>query len=482
MALPEDFHFLSVVEMAERIRAREFSCVELMHGMLQRIRTVDPDLHSYIFLAVEESLRAAEKADAMLAAGEQVGPLHGIPIAVKDVINAAGMPTTANSRLLQHWVAKEDATVIARLKAAGAIITGKLNLNEFAWSIPAESDLTPPPRNPWNPAHATIGSSSGSGAAVAAGLCFGSFGTDAGGSIRLPSASCGLIGLKPTHGRISRYGVMGCRTIMDVGPMARNVVDTALLLQVAVGHDAKDPDSLGDSISDYSSALADGLRGLRLGVPWKEIEAAGVNPEMQAAFEATLQGLESLGAEIRTVKPKWLAEARAANFVALNAEEYSAHEHSLCKHPDAYGLSARTYLLQGAFLSSADYLRALRVRAIVSDELDRLLEEVEILITPTSPFLTPDAAREPSAHRRGGGAVFTAPFNLTGYPALSMPCGVSSTGLPMGVQLAGRRLEEARLLQTAARFQEHIGWNRRAAIDFVRRRQDQSVCQETSHC
>ena len=473
MALPGDFHFLSLTEAAERIRSGEISCVELVHGMLERIRNLDPDLRSYTTVAFEQALKSAEEADGALARGEQAGPLHGIPIAVKDVIAAVGMPTTANSRVLQRWVPGEDASFVGKLRAAGAIIIGKLNLNEFAWSIPSESDLHPPPRNPWNSIYAAIGSSSGSGVAVAAGLCFGSFGTDAGGSIRLPSASCGLIGLKPTHGLISRHGVLGARTIMDVGPLARTVQDVAVLLQAVAGYDSKDPDSLHDSISDYPRALTQGMRTLRLGVPWKEIEAAGVNSEMQAAFETALCHFESVDAEVRPVDLRWMLEARAANFIVLNAEEYSAHEQSLRTRLDAYGLSARMYLLQGAFLSSADYLRALRVRAIVSSEIDRLLEDVDILVTPVSPFLTPDAAREPMAHRRGSGAAFTAPFNLTGHPALSMPCGVSTVGLPMGIQLVGRRSDETTLLQAAHAFQQHAGWSmKHPVLHSVRRDQE----------
>ncbi len=445
MGLPEEFYFLSLQDAAEKIRQREVSCVEVVQGQLERIAKLDLDLASYITVA-SDAIESAAHADAILTRGEKIGLLHGIPLALKDVIHSKGLPTTANSRVLKNWFPEKDAAIVARLKAAGAIIIGKLNLNEFAWSIPSENDLCCPPRNPWNPSYAAIGSSSGSGAAVAAGLCFGSFGTDAGGSIRLPSASCGLVGMKPTHDRISRRGVLGGKTLMDVGPMARTVPDASILFQVAAD-ETGNPSASGTDIS-----------AIRLGIPWKEIEAAGVNPEIQAALDAALHEFETMGASIRPVTPRWMAEARAANFLILNAEEYSLHERSLREQLNEYGLSASLYLLQGAFLSSADYLRALQVQSIVTEEIDRLFESVDILVMPVSPFLTPDAAREPSAHRRGVGAAFTAPFNLTGHPALSMPCGLSSVGLPMGLQLVGRKREEAMLLHAADRFQQQTGW------------------------
>ena len=453
MALPEKFYFLSLTEAAKKIREREISCAELTEGLLERIAALDPDLKSYITVPADAALKSAAEADAALKRREPLGALHGIPIALKDVVATAGIPTTANSRVLQDSIPSEDASFVRKLKTAGAIIIGKLNMNEFAWSIPSENDLHPPPRNPWQPAYAAIGSSSGSGAAVAAGLCFGSFGTDAGGSIRLPSASCGLIGLKPTHGRISRHGVMGARSIMD--------------------------DSLEYPLSKHSAARNRGLRALRLGVPWKEIESAGVNREIQGSFEGALRECEALGATVVAVNPPGLAEARAANFIVLNAEEYSDHEQGLRTRLSEYGASARLYLLQGAFLSSADYLRAMRVRAIVRGEIDRLFSEVDILISPTSPFLTPDAAREPAAHRSGVGAAFTAPFNLTGHPALSMPCGISSVGLPMGIQLVARRLDEGTLLDAADSFQQHIGWaTRHPAMPFAEREQTVGLAQK----
>ena len=457
--MPEDdFYFESLSDAARKIRSREISCAELVGGELKRINRLDPVLRTFITAAEEQSLENAKEADAALARGDKVGPLHGIPIALKDVIATKGIPMTANSRVLKDWIPEEDATCVERLKTAGAIIIGKLNLNEFAWSIPSENDLCPPPRNPWNIWHMAIGSSSGSGAALAAGLCFGSLGTDAGGSVRLPSAACGLVGLKPTHGLISRHGVLGARTIMDIGPMARTVLDTAILLQAVTGYDWQDSGSLRDPCPQYVSALPKSLPALRVGIPWKLIENADVYPEIGQAFDTTVDQLQELGATIQEVNPAWLTEARAAAFIILNAEEYVAHESSLRERIGHYGLSASLYLLQGAFLSSADYLRALKVQAICRQELDDLFREIDLLVTPTSPFLTPEAAREPRAHRRGGGAIFTAPFNVTGHPALSLPCGISTIGLPIGVQFVGRRSDELTLLQVANSFEERSGW------------------------
>jgi aspartyl-tRNA(Asn)/glutamyl-tRNA(Gln) amidotransferase subunit A len=263
--------------------------------------------------------------------------------------------------------------------------------------------------------------------------------------------------------------------------MARTVQDAAVLLQAAAGYDARDPASLKEAIPNYWEAAQKPITSLRLGVPWKEIETAGVHAEMQAAFSAALQEFESLGFVVRAVEPKWMAECGAANFIVLNAEEYAAHEHSLRARLNDYGPSARMYLLQGAFLSSADYLRALRVQSIVARELDSLFREVDLLVAPTSPFLTPEAARDPAVHHRGGGAVFTAPFNLTGHPAVSMPCGVSSVGLPMGIQLVGRRCEEATLLRAANSFQRNTGWTAlHPALGFGPQKPEREYSEQTS--
>lgn len=450
--------FSPITTVAELFRRGETTPVKLTRALLERIDQLDPQFHAFITVCAEQALVDAEAAERRLRNGEG-NALTGIPIAVKDLIATKGIRTTANSRLLAEWIPKRDAAVVERLRAAGAVLVGKTNLNEFGWSVPGEDDFCPPPRNPWNPQYAAIGSSSGSGVAVAAGLCLAALGTDGGGSVRLPAGQTGLVGLKATHALVSRTGVLHAGSIGDVGPLARTVADTAVLLGVLAGYDPADPDAEPHASVDYTQGLGGGVSGLRVGVPRDYIDRVPVETEVRESFETALADLSRLGAMIVDVELSVLEHARAANFVVLNAEHYAAHEATLAQDWSRYGRSARLYLAQGAFVSVADYLHAKTVARLAREAVDHALRAVDLLALPTSPMVTAEAARSPETHRRGIGASFTSPFNLTGHPALSVPCGLSAVGLPIGLQLAGRRYDEPTLLRAAFAYEQATPWH-----------------------
>ena len=420
-----------------------------IEALIERVLALDPILRCTITLAAETALAAAQLAESELGRDAPRGALHGIPIGIKDSIATAGLRTTANSRVLADWVPVDDAPAVTALRGAGAIVFAKLNLNEFAWSIPSEDDLHAPPRNPWSLDHFAMGSSSGSAVAVASGLCPAALGTDAGGSVRQPAANCGVVGLKPTHGLIDASGALGARTICEVGPITRSVEDAALLLDALVGGDRSYIESLGRPMGRP-----------RVGVPSRYIDLAQPDPQIAAAFTEAIEVLRQLGMEIVEVDVEGLEDAAAADFVVLNAEAFAAHAETLRTRLADYGRSARLYNTQGAFLSAADYICAVTVGEAVRGRLDETLSAVDVLATPVVPYLTAEAARTAKARpHTGGGAIFTAPFNLTGHPALAVPCGISVDGIPIGLQLVGRRGGDADLLGLAHGYEQATLWH-----------------------
>jgi len=457
--------FGSIAELGARYRAGELSPVAVTGAFLERIRRLDGRLHAFITVADAQAMVDAGTAESRLRRGDP-SPLLGIPLAVKDNIATRGIRTTGNSRVLEDWIPDSDAVVVDRLRAAGAVILGKTNLNELGWSIPSDDDLCPPARNPWNPEYAAIGSSSGSGAAVAAGMVVAALGTDGGGSVRLPAGQMGLIGVKPTHGAVSSAGSLSAgSTIGDIGILARCVDDARIVTGALLAHEAS---PIGDGAARPGR---DRIDGVRVGVPRRFIDQVPVEREVAEAFEAALTVLRRLGAVVTDVDPTGLAAARTANFVSLIAEHYAAHETFLPRHWTRYGRSARLYLAHGAFLSAADYLAARETGRVVRAEIDRILEEVELIATPVSPVVTAEAARRPGAHRRGVNASFTAPFNLTGHPGVSVPCGIGETGLPIGFQLVGRYHAEAAVLDVARAYEQTTEWHRlRPQLDARGRR------------
>ncbi len=447
MSRPEELHLLTVAAAGRRIRDGSLTPTSYVEALIEQVRRLDPMLRCTITLAAESALAAAHLAETEIVRGAWRGPLHGIPIGIKDCIATEGLRTCANSRLLTGWVPVEDAPAVAALRAAGAIVFAKLNLNEFAWSIPGEDDLYGPPRNPWSLDHYAMGSSSGSAVAVASALCPAALGTDAGGSVRQPAANCGVVGLKPTHGLIDASGVFGAPTICEVGPITRSVEDAALLLGALAG-------------GSYVENLRHPPERARIGVPSRHIDLAQPDPQIAAAFAEATQVLRRLGMEIVEVDIEGLADAAAADFIVLNAEAFTLHEKMLRTRIADYGPSARLYHTQGAFLSAADYIAALGVGKAVRARVDETLTGIDVLATPVVPFLTAEVARTAKAQpHTGGGAIFTAPFNLTGHPALAVPCGMSAERIPIGLQLVGRAGGEADLLRLGHAYEQATLWH-----------------------
>ncbi|MBI4497278.1 MAG: Asp-tRNA(Asn)/Glu-tRNA(Gln) amidotransferase subunit GatA [Chloroflexi bacterium] len=457
-----DLGYLSIAEAAARFRNRTLSPVEVVEALLDRIDALDGRLHAYLAVMAESAMAEARQSEQELLAGQDRGPLHGIPIALKDLYATAGTLTTAGSPVLADWVPEEDATVVTLLRQAGAVNLGKLTMHEFAFGPPALDDPYPPARNPWNLDHVPGGSSSGSGAALAAGLCLGSLGSDTGGSIRGPASFCGITGLKPTYGRVSRAGVVPLAWSLDhVGPMTRSAEDCALMLQAIAGYDPKDPASSPAPVPDYRATLGQGLAGVRLGVcrPYF-LDHEALDPDVRQGVEQAIAELRGAGASVVEVGLPHAEQARIANTVIMLAEAYAYHEQTLQTRGHLFGKRLRLRLLEGGLLRASDYLQAQRTRSLFQEELGAALRQVDVLITPTSvrpasswaTFDPAATARDPS---------YTAPFNLTGVPVLSVPCGFSAAGLPLGMQIVGRSLDEATVLRVGHAYQQLTDWHTR---------------------
>jgi aspartyl-tRNA(Asn)/glutamyl-tRNA(Gln) amidotransferase subunit A len=459
----DELCFLSITEAAAGLRRKDFSARQLADLCLGRIEAIDARLHSFITVTADLARRQAEEADRELSAGIDRGPLHGIPIAVKDLYLTKGIRTTCHSAVLEHWVPDRDATAITRLARAGAVLLGKLGMHEFAFGGPALDAPFPAVRNPWNPAHITGGSSSGSGAALAGGLCYGALGSDTGGSIRNPAAHCGIVGIKPTYGRVSRHGVIPLSWSLDhAGPMARRVEDCALMLQAIAGWDEKDPASARVEVPDFCGEFHLGLRGLRIGVPrtnWFN-ENLGVAPETESAFASALKAFSQLGAEIVELEGEPFALARKANQTILVAEAYAYHEKTFQSTPEKFGSAARRRMLEGAFLSAADYIAAQRARAVLNRRIQAEFKQVDVFATPTV-ARPPEAFDALDPNEQNLRPNFTNPFNLTGLPAISVPCGFTANGLPVGLQIIAPAFSEGTCLRVAHAYEQAADWHKR---------------------
>jgi len=458
-----DLCYLTISEAAAGLRRKDFSPVELTKACLARIETFDGRLHAFITITAELALKQAREAEKELHSGNDHGPLHGIPIALKDLYMTKGIRTTCHSAVLENWIPDHDATAVAKLQEAGTILLGKLGMHEFAFGGPSVDALFPAVKNPWNTAHIPGGSSSGSGAALAAGLCYGALGSDTGGSIRTPSSHCGIVGIKPTYGRVSRYGVVPLSWSLDhAGPMARSVGDCAILLQAIAGHDSKDPASATVAVSDFRAQLKDGIKGLRVGVPrahWFD-ENKGTDPETEAVFNDALKILEGLGAVIVEIDGKPFSITRKANQTILVCEAYAYHEKTLQTTPMKFGTSVRRRMLEGAFLSAADYITAQRARSVLNDQIRANFSRVDV-------FAVPGAARPPEAfesvdpNEQNLRPNFTNPFNLTGLPAIAVPCGFTPGNLPVGLQIAARPFEEGTCFRVAYAYEQATEWHKK---------------------
>jgi amidase len=458
-----DLCYRTLTEAAGLLRRRETSPVELTRAVLARIERLDPQLHSYITVTSERALERARAAEQELAGGHDRGPLHGIPIAVKDLYFTKGVPTTCASRVLAEWVPDFNATVVERLEAAGAVLLGKLNMTEFAMIGYAPS--LPIPRNPWDLARHTGGSSSGSGVATAAGLCFASLGTDTGGSIRNPSAWCGVVGLKPTYGRVSRHGVFPLGMTLDhVGPITRSVADAAAVLEVIAGADTDDASSLDAPVPECSAALSRGVRGVRIGID-EHYMAEHVHPDALTALMAAIEVLQQQGAALVRVSIPAVEEVLEAWAVICSAEAVAAHEATYPARADEYGPSFRSFLEYGTRITGAEYAKAHLSRLAFARRFQQVFERVEVFACPGFFMQAPLAdALDPYGPFSQAFAPFmrfTAPFNFGGNPTLSVPAGFSDDGLPHGIQLVGPLLGEAVVCQVGHAYEQATEWHHR---------------------
>jgi aspartyl-tRNA(Asn)/glutamyl-tRNA(Gln) amidotransferase subunit A len=454
-----ELHYASIRALGQRFRKKELSPVELTTALLQRIEKLEPTLHAFVTVTAERALADARAAEAAIGRGDS-RPLLGIPVGYKDLYFTRGIKTTAGSALLETWIPDSDATCVTRLQSAGCVMLGKLITHEFAWGIQSPGHRFPFARNPWNLDHIPGGSSSGSGAALAAGLCVGALGSDTGGSIRGPASFSGIVGLKPTYGRCSRAGVITLSWTLDhTGPMARTVEDCAYQLQALAGHDPLDPASSRAPVSDYVGGLTQPIRGLTIGVASRDFFLDGAEPEVTRAFDEALATLGRLGATVREVTIPHIWDSPAF-MVIMASEAFSYHERDLRERPEKYGDLLRERLLHGGLYTSAEYVQAMRLRERLRRAQLDVLRSVDILATPTSPKPAPTFTQtwDPTvAFPRSN----TPPFNMSGLPALALPCGFSSGGLPISLQLAGRPFDEATVLRVGHAYEQATEWHTR---------------------
>jgi aspartyl-tRNA(Asn)/glutamyl-tRNA(Gln) amidotransferase subunit A len=454
--------FPTIAEAAALIAARKLSPVELTRACLDRIARLDATLNSFLCRTEDVAMAAARAAEAAVMKGEAGGPLRGIPIGLKDIYETKGIATTAHSRQLQNNVPDKDSTCTRRLAAAGTVLLGKLATHEFAFGGPSFDLPWPPARNPWNPGHFTGGSSSGTGAAVAAGLALGGLGSDTGGSIRLPAALCGLAGVKPTYGLVSRAGIIPLAFSLDhAGPMAWTVEDCAILLQAIAGYDADDPASVDRPVPDFRATLGNGAKGLRIGVVKHFHERDNpVNEATRRGLDGAIDFYAGEGAAISEVKLSPLADWRACGLVIMLVEGYAVHERRMRADAEKYGELLRDRLMLGAFVSAADYILAQRRRRALCAEIAAAMAGLDVLLTATVPGEAPPIDRVPK-----WGIIeqpnFTSAFNVAGYPAMSVCTGYGAGGLPLAMQLVAKPFDEPTLFRAGHAYERAMPWRDR---------------------
>lgn len=457
--MQDELHYLPLTELARRLRRRELSAVEVTRAQLARIGCLDPDLGSFACLTAERALAAAAAADVEIAAGHWRGPLHGVPLGIKDLFWTEGVATAAGMAIHRDFVPAEDATVVARLKQAGAVLLGKLQMTEGAYSDHHPS--VRPPTNPWHPDYWTGISSSGSAVATAAGLCFGALGSDTGGSIRWPCSATGLTGIKPTWGRVSRFGSFELAASLDhIGPIARTAADAAAILAAIDGPDDKDPTTLADAPPDYPAMIGGSLRSMRIGID-PEWNFADVDACVQRVLVEAEETFRTLGADIVTVSVPDVTQAIADWSPACALEAAVAHQATFPARRSEYGPVLAAVLDAGRSVSALDY-QALRLRRMdLRGRFSHLFRTIDLLLVPVQPFrpLTLDALRSLGSQPELVAKLqrYTAPFDLTGHPTVTLPGGFSDDGMPIGFQIAGH--DERILIQAAAAFQGETNWH-----------------------
>ncbi|MFY4722796.1 amidase [Streptomyces sp. LaBMicrA B280] len=447
---------LPLTAAAEAIRTRQLSPVELADSVLERIERMEPHLQAYVTVAAERTREAAREAERDIVAGRRRGPLHGIPMGVKDLIDVAGTATSASSRVRADHRARGDSTVVARLAAAGAVLLGKTQTHEFAYGL-----TTPQTHNAWDTGRVAGGSSGGSAVAVAAGMATFALGTDTGGSIRVPSALNGVVGLKPTYGLLPRHGVTSLSWSLDhVGPITRTVEDAALVLTALAGHDPRDPASLPAPTADYRPDAGTDLTGLRVGVP-RNYYFDHVDPEVEGAVRHAVDQLQALGARLVEVEIPMTRYIQATQWGLMVPEATAYHEATLRTVPELYQADVRILLEAGELMSAGDYLRAQRSRTLMRQEWARVLRDVDVIAAPTVPATAVRAGQETITWADGtvegvsdAYVRLSSPANITGIPSLSVPVGQDTAGLPIGMQLLGRPLQESVLLRVGHAYEQ----------------------------
>ena len=455
----------TIVELAPRLRLKEVSPVDLTRACLDRIERLNPTLNAFITVTADSALAEARAAEIEISLGEWRGPLHGIPIAIKDLIDTAGTRTTAASAVFEHRVPAEDAAVVRRLRRAGAVILGKNNLHEFAYGGSSLVSFFGDVHNPWNTAHIAGGSSGGSAAAVAAGLCYAAIGTDTAGSIREPAALCGCVGIKPTYGRVSARGVIPLSWSLDhVGPLAATVGDAAVVLQAVAGYDPLDVCSADVPPSDYVSGLRDGAKNLRVGVP-RAYFFEDLDDEVRAAVERALVVIGTLVADVRDLQ----VEVSSDRTVQA-AEAFAYHADYVARTPKLYQPETLRRIRSGENISAAEYIQRRRELDLERRRARDIFADVDLLVTPTMPIPAPaiaDLKKDPAALRPAELALLrnTRPFNVWGLPAVSVPCGFTKGGLPVGLQIAGPHWREDLVLRLAHGYEQATEWHTRPCIE-----------------
>ena len=460
--------FLSATELASLIKSKEVSPVEATEAYLERIPQLDGKLNSYITVTADRAMADASQAEQEIVSGKYRGPMHGVPIGIKDQVYTKGILTTGGSTSLKYFAPDEDATVMSKLNDAGAVLLGKLNMSEFAMGDAFEHPYGRP-HNPWDLSRNPGTSSSGSGAATAAFLCATSLGEDTGGSIRGPASFCGLVGIRPSWGRVSRHGVLGASWSMDqVGPISRTVADCAITLGAIAGHDPKDGHTWDVPVPDYLAELADEVEGLKIGVITERVEGDAVDPQVRDLVVKAIAQLGELGAAVSHVDIPLIAQSAAISTAVTYGDVSGVHREGIDNRLKEYDYNIQLRLLAGAILPAQAHQKAVRLRHMLRQQIFDALEQVDVLVMPTSSIPAspiPEKAgvesKEAFMEMLGGRRSFTAPFNLASVPALSINCGFTSDDLPVGLQIAGKPFAESMVFRVAHAYEQATNWNTR---------------------
>jgi aspartyl-tRNA(Asn)/glutamyl-tRNA(Gln) amidotransferase subunit A len=457
---------LTLAEAAEQIRARQLSPVELTESVLDRIDAVEDRISAFATVTGDAARESAKQAEAEIAAGDYRGPLHGIPVGIKDLYETAGIPTTSSSAVRAEYVPEHDSAVVEKLTAAGAVMVGKTHTHEFAYGA-----VTPTTRNPWNLERIPGGSSGGSGAAVAAGECLVGMGSDTGGSIRIPASVCGTVGLKPTYGRVSRRGVASLSWSLDhVGPLTRTVRDAALVMNAIAGYDRHDPASVDVPVPDHAAGLEAGVAGMTVGVPVNYFTDR-VDTEVALAHTAAVEVLRGLGAEVREVTVPFAEYILPTEWGLMMPEASAYHQRMLRQKAGLYTPEVRLYLEAGEFVFATDYIKALRARTAIQQAWREMFPQIDVLVAPTLTTVAlpvddavvrwPDGSTEAATETY---VRFSAPANVTGLPSLTVPCGFSSEHLPIGIQIMGKPFAEEAVLIVGQAYESATDWTNRCPL------------------